>query len=105
MFSRRVPRDLAVNRLSTHVAAARAEGRSLLDLTVSNPTRADFTYPADLLAPLADSRALCYAPQPLGDIEARRAVARDYERQGVRVPAHPAVLTASTREADSLLFK
>jgi hypothetical protein len=101
----RLPSDLAANRLSTMVAAARAEGRRLLDLTGSNPTRADFTYPANLLAPLADRRSLCYAPQPLGDMDARQAVARDYERQGVGVPADRVVLTASTSEAYSLLFK
>jgi aspartate/methionine/tyrosine aminotransferase len=105
MFSDRVPRDLAANRLSTMVEAARAEGRSLVDLTASNPTQAGFAYPDDLLAPLADARALRYDPQPLGRIEARRAVARDYERQGVLVPADRIVLTASTSDAYSVLFK
>jgi alanine-synthesizing transaminase len=105
MFSGRVPRDLAANRLSTMVKAVRAEGRPLIDLTVSNPTRAGFEYPDDLLAPLADARALRYDPQPLGHIDARRAVARDYERQGVPVHEDRVVLTASTSESYSLLFK
>ena len=105
MFSHRVPRDLAANRLSTMVEAARAEGRPLIDLTASNPTRAGFAYPDDLLAPLADARALRYDPQPLGHIDARRAVARDYGRQGVRVTADRIVLTASTSDAYSVLFK
>jgi aspartate/methionine/tyrosine aminotransferase len=105
MFSHRVPRDLAANRLSTMVEAARAEGRPLVDLTASNPTQAGFAYPEDLLTPLADARALRYDPQPLGDIEARRAVAREYERQGVPVPADRILLTASTSDAYSLLFK
>jgi alanine-synthesizing transaminase len=105
VFSRRVPPDLAPNRLSTMVEAARVEGRPIVDLTVSNPTRAGFEYPDDLLAPLADARALHYHPQPRGGIEARRAVARDYERQGVLVDADRVVLTASTSEAYSMLFK
>lgn len=105
MFSDRVPRDLAANRLSTMVEAARAEGRPLLDLTVSNPTQAGFAYPEDLLMPLADARALRYDPQPLGHLDARRAVAREYQRQGVSVPAGRIVLTASTSDAYSLLFK
>jgi aspartate/methionine/tyrosine aminotransferase len=87
------------------VEAARAEGRPIVDLTVSNPTRAGLEYPNDLLAPLADARALHYDPQPLGGIEARRAVARDYERQGVLVDPEGVVLTASTSEAYSVLFK
>jgi aspartate/methionine/tyrosine aminotransferase len=105
VFSDRVPRDLAASRLSTMVEAARAEGRPLVDLTASNPTQAGFAYPDDLLAPLADARALRYEPQPLGRIEARRAVACDYERQGVLVPADRIVLTASTSDAYSVLFK
>lgn len=105
MFSHRIPRDLAANRLSTMVAAARAKGRPLVDLTASNPTHAGFEYPADLLAPLGDARALRYDPQPLGHLEARRAVARDYERRGAQVPADRIVLTASTSDAYSMLFK
>jgi aspartate/methionine/tyrosine aminotransferase len=105
MFSHRIPRDLMANRLSTMVEAARAEGRPPVDLTASNPTLAGFEYPDDLLAPLADARALRYDPQPLGHIEARRAVARDYERQGVLVPADRIVLTVSTSDAYSVLFK
>ena len=105
MFSNRIPRDLAANRLSTMVEAARAEGRPLVDLTASNPTQAGFEYPTDLLAPLADARALRYDPQPLGHLEARRAVARDYERRGVHVSADRIVLTASTSDAYSVLFK
>ena len=88
MFSDRVPTELATNRLTAMVAGARARGRPVLDLTVTNPTRAGFEYPADLLG-----------------IDARKAVARDYERQGVRVDAGHVVLTASTSEAYSLLFK
>jgi alanine-synthesizing transaminase len=105
MFSNRVPRELAPNRLATAVAAMRAERRPFIDLTQSNPTRAGFDYPADLLAPLADARALRYDPSPLGAMEARRAVARDYERQGLVVPPERIVLTASTSDAYSLLFK
>ena len=105
MFSDRVPTELATNRLTAAVAAARAQGRPVIDLTVSNPTRAGFEYPPDLLAPLADPEALRYDPRPLGRIDAREAVARDYERQGVRVDADRVVLTASTSEAYSLLFK
>jgi len=105
MFSDRVPRELAANRLATAVAAMRSERRPFIDLTESNPTRAGFDYPADMLAPLADARALQYEPAPLGAMQARRAVARDYERQGLMVPPERIVLTASTSDAYSLLFK
>ncbi len=105
MFSNRVPRDLTANRLSAMVEAARAAGRPVIDLTISNPTQVGFEYPNDLLAPLADPSALHYEPRPLGGMNARQAVARDYERQGVPVPVDRVVLTASTSEAYSVLFK
>jgi alanine-synthesizing transaminase len=82
MFSRRVPDDRSPNRLSRALAEARASG-GVLDLTVSNPTRVGLSYPADLLAPLANPAALDYSPAPFGLL----------------------VLTASTSEAYSLLFK
>jgi aspartate/methionine/tyrosine aminotransferase len=77
----------------------------LIDLTESNPTRAGFEYPPDLLAPLGEARGLRYAPSPLGAMDARRAVAADYERQGVTVLPERIVLDASTSDGYSLLFK
>lgn len=104
-FSSRVPADLGMNRLARAVAAARAEGRTFLDLTLSNPTRAGFEYPPDMLGPLAKSRGLIYEPQPFGLVDAREAVAEDCHRRGLSVPAERVVLTASTSEAYSVLFK
>ena len=83
----------------------RALGRPYIDLTEANPTTAAFEYPPDLLAPLADARGLVYVPEPLGALHARAAVAREYRRRGVAVAADRIVLTASTSEAYSLLFK
>jgi hypothetical protein len=105
MFSSRTPEDLTPNRLAEALKAARAEGRTILDLTESNPTRAGFEYPSDLLRQLADSRGLTYAPSPFGLLEARRAVARDYSRRGVEVLPERIVLTAGTSEAYGCLFK
>jgi len=105
MFSRRIPSDLSPNRFSETVARLRGERRPLLDLTGSNPTTADFDYPHDLLEPLAHPVALTYAPAPLGLPRAREAVARDLARLDMRVDPEAIVLTASTSEAYSLLFK
>ena len=105
MLSSRITGDLAPNRLARAVQQHRRDGRSIIDLTESNPTRAGFDYPPDLLAPLADCRGLTYAPLPFGATEARQAVAGEYARRGVRVDAERIVLTASTSEAYSLLFK
>jgi alanine-synthesizing transaminase len=105
VFSNRLPADLAANRLTAALDEMRRAGRDIIDLTESNPTRAGFDYPPDLLAPLADTRALTYAPAPFGDPDTRRAVAGEYARQGLDVAADRVVLTSSTSEAYSLLFK
>jgi alanine-synthesizing transaminase len=105
VFSTRTPEDFARNRLTEALDRVRAAGREIVDLTESNPTRAGFEYPLDLLAPLAHPRGLAYAPHPFGSIDARRAVAFDYRRRGLEVAPERIVLTASTSEAYSLLFK
>ena len=81
------------------------EGVPFVDLTESNPTKAEISYPEDLLTSLVDPAALRYEPSSFGLASARRAVAEDQRRRGVTVdPAH-IVLTASTSEAYSWLFK
>lgn len=101
MFSSRLPPNLAPNQM----ARARERLRSFIDLTESNPTRVGFAYPATLLAALAAKEALSYEPRALGLDAARAAVADDYRRRQLRVPADRIVITASTSEGYSLLFK
>lgn len=101
----RLPAHLASNRLAQAIDEMRRAGRPYLDLTESNPTRAGFDYPVDLLAPLCDPRALKYEPAPFGVLDARRSVANEYERSGVAILPERIVLTASTSDAYSLLFK
>jgi aspartate/methionine/tyrosine aminotransferase len=107
MFSARVTADRRPNRLSAAVSARRVSGRRFIDLTLSNPTAAGIRYPENLLAPLAAAEGAQYAPEPFGLRAARDAVAADAARRGTRVATHPdrVVLTASTSEAYSLLFK
>jgi aspartate/methionine/tyrosine aminotransferase len=105
IWSNRVDGTLAANRLTTTLAALRSGGRPIIDLTLSNPTIADVEYPPGLLNALASARGLVYRPEPFGLRKAREAVAADYDRRGVSVSASRIVLTASTSEAYSLLFK
>ena len=105
VFSSRIAGDLAPNRLTEILRRRRADGRPVIDLTESNPTRVGLDYPPDLLAPLADCRGLTYAPQPFGLAAARQAVADDYRRRGIAIGPDRVALTASTSEAYSLLFK
>lgn len=105
MFSSRVPGDLSPNPLAAAVERMRLTGRAFADLTVSNPTEAGFHYPPSLLEPLSAAESLRYDPQPFGLSCARAAVSADYHRRGLRVPGSHVVLTASSSESYSLLFK
>ena len=102
-FSRRLP-HAETNAISAAIAAGAAAG-TVVDLTESNPTAAGFTYPADLLARLADGAGLTYTPSPLGLFEARRAVADDAARRGAVVDPGHVVLSASSSESYGWLFK
>jgi hypothetical protein len=105
VFSRRLPPHTEPNALSRAVSALRAEAVRFADLTESNPTHAGIAYPDALLDSLADPAALRYEPSPFGLASARRAVAEDQRRRGVMVDPGHVVLTASTSEAYSWLFK
>src|SRR5687768_7182240 len=105
MFSSRLRHAAGRNRLALALDARRAAGRPIVDLTLSNPTRAGFAYPPGLLQPLAQDRALSYEPEPVGLQSARQAVSGEVSRRGVAVAPNRTVLTSSTSEAYSLLFK
>ena len=105
MFSTRTPANLQPNRLTLALHALRSRGEPIIDLTESNPTRAGIDYPPDLLAPLADPRSLLYEPDPFGLPSAREAVAATYRDAGLNVAPAQVLLTASTSEAYSFLFK
>jgi alanine-synthesizing transaminase len=105
-FSSRTSWDASESSYAAAVRVARASGRQLYDLTVSNPTRCGFFYDADaLLGPLADARALHYDPDPRGMAVARAAVAEYYASHGAEVSAGDLVLTTSTSESYSFLFR
>jgi aspartate/methionine/tyrosine aminotransferase len=82
-----------------------ASGMPIADLTASNPTRCGFTFDPNLLAALADPNALDYDPQPRGLVNAREAVCGYYASHGVSLQPEQIVLTTSTSEAYSFLFR
>jgi alanine-synthesizing transaminase len=105
MFSERTGWDLHPNRLAARLAAKRAAGTRIRDLTESNPTRAGLLCPDDVLASLARAEARRYEPVPFGLPAARQAVAADFARRGYPVGPDRVVLSASTSEAYAYLFK
>ena len=82
-----------------------AAGLPIADLTASNPTRCGFAYDSDLLAALADTLSLDYNPQPRGFLSARQAVCAYYADYGVALTPDQIILTTSTSEAYSFLFR
>jgi aspartate/methionine/tyrosine aminotransferase len=80
-------------------------GLPIADLTASNPTRCGFEYPPNSLHALVDPRAWDYDPQPRGLPDARKAVCAYYADHGVQVLPEHVVLTTSTSEAYSYLFR
>jgi alanine-synthesizing transaminase len=106
MFSSRLRHDLTPEALSEVLDAHRLAGTEVLDLTETNPTRAGLDYPGpEILAALADPRALTYEPSPRGLRAAREAVAEYYRSLGRRVDPDSIFLTASTSEAYAFVFK
>jgi aspartate/methionine/tyrosine aminotransferase len=80
-------------------------GLPLLDLTASNPTHCGFTYDAKLLADLSAESASLYDPDPRGMLAARKAVCGYYADHGAEVDPDQIVLTTSTSEGYSWLFR
>ena len=75
MISSRLPKSLAPNAVARAIDAKRRSGAAILDLTETNPTSAGFTYPKELLEPLAESaraRIRSAAARPLVGAGGRR---------------------------------
>jgi alanine-synthesizing transaminase len=106
MFATRFPEKLTPARLARELAARRAAGRELFDLTASNPTTAGFHYEEEiLLQALQRQEIFRYQPSAQGDRAARQAIARYYQEHGRIIDADDLFLTAGTSEAYSFLFK
>ncbi len=115
MFSRRTDWKLASNRFTLAHQEMLGTGRKILDLTISNPTRAGIEYDeAAILDSLRNPRSLDYDPQPKGLRGAREAVAEYYScgagAYGAGALARELdpenlVLTTSTSEGYSYVFR
>jgi alanine-synthesizing transaminase len=104
-FSRRTAWNTEESELARAHRLRIEAGLPVADLTASNPTRCGFEYPTDLLDALRDTRGLDYDPQPRGLLAAREAVCAYYAGHGATVAPEQLVLTTSTSEAYSYLFR
>lgn len=105
MFSARFHWDFRANRLTELLNERRRAGKRVLDLTESNPTHAEFAYPAEIVKAFEDPRVLSYEPAPAGMREVGEAVSAYYRERGHEVTPERILLTASTSEAYAYLFK
>ena len=107
MFSSRLKWETDANSLTRLLKDKQAGGAEILDLTESNPTHADLAYPREKLlsAFQGDERILQYEPDPRGLLSAREAVSEYYAERGFDADPARIILTASTSEAYSYLFK
>jgi alanine-synthesizing transaminase len=105
-FAHRTSWNLSPNRYSEALEAHRRAGREVLDLTASNPTTVGLRYrEEELLQALAHREALTYKPQPKGLLLVREAIAAYYSERGSVVSPEDLILTTSTSEAYSFVFR
>jgi alanine-synthesizing transaminase len=105
-WSQRTQWDLAETPWAQQLARLRAAGVPLWDLTASNPTQCGFAYDVEsILAPLNDPLAVLYEPDPRGLRIAREAISLYYHDHGATVDSEQIILTTSTSEAYSFLFR
>src|SRR5271169_2390763 len=105
-FAQRTSWNLTSNRYAEALEVHRLAGREVIDLTASNPTTVGLRYREEkLLLALAHRGALTYEPQPKGLLSAREAIAAYYSERGSRVSDDDLILTTSTSEAYSFIFR
>ena len=106
MFSHRTDWKLTPNRLTQAQQELQFAGREVLDLTISNPTRAELHYDAEtILQAFTDPKTMDYDPQPKGLRSAREAVTGYYRKQHDDIDPEAIVLTTSTSEGYSYVFR
>jgi len=106
MFARRTGWNLSLNRYTQALARRRQSGRELLDLTASNPTSVGLTYSKrELSQALLGDEIFAYEPVAKGMLSAREAVAAYYAEKGTALDPEALLLTTSTSEAYSFVFR
>jgi alanine-synthesizing transaminase len=105
IFSQRTSWNTEESELARAHRLRTEAGLPIADLTASNPTRCGFDYAPELLQALDDPAALDYDPQPRGSLRAREAIRGYYADHGVLLKPEQIVLTTSTSEAYSYLFR
>lgn len=108
--NRRLPERLESTDYARRLEHLRQRaGDELVDLTLSNPSRIFPEHRREMReahrAAVEEAGERPYAPEPLGLLEARRAISDYYDDRGGSIPPERIGLTASTSEAYTWLAK
>ena len=105
-FAKRTNWSLETNQLTESLKSLRAQQKTILNLTESNPTACEFSYPVeDIISSMGCRENMTYHPDSQGSQSAREAVCQYYAQKGLKVLPQQVFLTASTSEAYSYLFR
>lgn len=104
-LSSRLPDDLSMSPFFAALENCKTKAESFIDMTVSSPIRVGI--PADLANAVEASKGEygSWVPDACGREESRKAVAEYYAARGGDFSPEHIMLTASTSEAYSILFK
>ena len=105
MLSSRLPKDLSPSPFFAELERTKVESAPFIDMTVSSPVKAGLTIDLDAAVEPARSGFGCWNPDAAGWKSAREAVVEYYRERGGNFTAGQIILTASTSEAYSVLFK
>ena len=104
-LSSRLPKDLSPSPFFAELERAKTESAPFIDMTVSSPVKAGLPVEMDAAVESARSGFGCWNPDAAGWKSAREAVVEYYRERGGNFTAGQIILTASTSEAYSVLFK
>ena len=114
MLSSRLPKDLSPSPFFAELERAKAEvlaecagdnTHPFIDMTVSSPVKAGLPIDLNVAVEEACKDFGCWNPDAAGWKSAREAVVEYYRERGGNFDAGQIILTASTSEAYSVLFK
>lgn len=104
-LSKRLPRDLTPSPFFEELERAKSEAAPFIDMTVSSPVRVGLPVELDVAVDSARQMFGHWSPDASGWRESREAVARYYKERGGNFTPNQILVTASTSEAYSVLFK
>lgn len=104
-LSERLPKDLTPSPFFAELERTKKDCPDYIDMTVSSPVRVGLPVELDSAVDSARKQFGCWSPDASGWREAREAVAQYYKERGGVFTANQVIITASTSEAYSVLFK